>query len=419
LPPHLEVTEWGFNDNAVFDVITDEGATLGRVLFYDQLLSANNNLSCATCHSQHLSFADDSPFSEGVSSETDVNSMHLNDLGWTNRSGFFWDLSQHDLADMIDLPLTNPNEIGLTDIQDLVIKMEQTTYYPELFEKAYGSTMITKDRIQTAIMEFLSSMTTFNTRFDQAKRGELELTDLEQMGEALFLEHCSICHTHGSSFLLGPGGGDPMDSPLFVTPSLFANGLPLEQGDIGAGQWNPEFSGLFKAPTLRNIEKTRPYMHDGRFETLEDVVEHYSSGLEPTVEEWGGILPSGGLNFNWLEKQALVDFMKTLTDESFLSDVRFSDPFDNPVNENEPVAAFYDMQVFPNPTSDVLSISFDNPNRQLVDVYLLSIDGKVVRKMSTHLDGLSTDVSQLTKGTYLVRAMQDDIDWLEEKFVVQ
>lgn len=419
LPPHLEETDWGFNDDTAFDVISNDGATLGRVLFYDQLLSANNNLSCATCHSQELSFADASPFSTGVSEETDVNSMHLNDLGWSNRVAFFWDLSEHNLAEMIALPLTNPNEIGLTDMEDLVAKMEQTSYYPDLFTNAFGSSMISQKRIQTALMEFISSMTTFESRFDQHKKGLVEFTDSEKLGESIFVSNCGICHTDGNSVLFGFNPPGTPFEPSGFGAGLFNNGLPLAEGDQGAGDWNSELTGLFKAPTLRNIEKTGPYMHDGRFATLEEVVDHYSTKIEPTVNDWGSPLPVGGFQFSVLEKQGLVDFMKTFTDESFLVDDKFSDPFESPLADEEPLATFYEVKLFPNPAVDVVNISFDNPARQLVDVYLMSIDGKVLRKMSTHLDGLSTDISQLASGSYIIRVMRSDKDWLDEKLIVQ
>ncbi len=397
-PEHLLMTNWGENDSTILDVVTNDGATLGRVLFYDEILSANENISCATCHKQERSFADDTRFSEGVNVDTRRNSMQLNDLGWTNRAGFFWDMSQHDLKDMVRLPLQDENEIGLTDLEGVINRMIATDYYPELFEKAFGSSTISMDRIQMALTQFISAMTTFNTKFDQVQRGDAFFTAAEETGFHIFEEACGMCHTDGQSFMLPIFNGNTNDA-LNSTPFLFANGLPIENNDIGAGEWSPEHEGLFKAPTLRNIEKTGPYMHDGRFENLEDVMKHYN---EDAVEDgWGGV-PAGGFQFGDEESDAIIAFLKTLSDDTFTTDVKFSNPFESGVVDVEKPNQELTTSVYPNPTNSWTAIYFENPSGRKAEIVVRNIQGQLIRKMSTNNSQLNIEVSQWGAGTYIL-----------------
>ncbi len=412
LPKLLLETPYGTNDSTVFDDISNDIATLGRVLFYDELLSVNENLSCATCHQQHLSFADDTPFSEGANEETQRNSLHLNDLAWTNNVAFFWDMSHGDLEKMILLPLQNSNEIGVMDIDALVAKMEQTSYYPELFEKAYGNSEIYLFKIQNALTHFIRSMVTFNTRSDQFDRAEIHLTADELDGRSIFLVSCRFCHFEGRKELM-----HEFDYPsnLDANRRFFSNEMELAEGDIGAGNWDSFMDGLFKVPTLRNIEKTAPYMHDGRFETLREVIDHYSEGVEES--EWG-MLPEGGFQFTEEEKNDLEAFLLALTDESFLTEVRWSDPFDQTLSDSKLEEVIHSAEVFPNPSNGLTYINFENINQRQIMAYLMTMDGKVVRKLSTHKNGFVTDVSQLPVGMYVVRIKNGE-DFIDKKLIVQ
>ena len=398
-PSALQNTQWGQNDPAVLATITDHGATLGRVLFYDELLSANENLSCATCHKQELSFADNTRFSQGVDVATNRNSMHLNDLGWTSNIGFFWDMSETNLKEMIALPLKNENEIGLTDLAGVIAKMEATDYYPQLFRNAFGNNPITMSAIQEALKQFISAMTTFNSKFDKSQRFEALLTHKEEHGRLLFEENCGICHFNGNSFLFfDPGGSAEENMRQF--PFAFSNGLPIENGDIGAGEWEPEFTGLFKAPTLRNIELTAPYMHDGRFETLEEVLEHYNEGV---VENDWEFLPVGGLQLNDEDTEAIIAFLKTMTDRTFTTDVRYSDPFVEKSSEPvDPEIVINPPKLYPNPTSGWTSVNFENPRNFKAEVLINDMQGRLMRKMSTNEEQLAMDVSSLASGTYYI-----------------
>ncbi len=398
-PDHLTETPWGSNDSTVLDVVTDDGATLGRVLFYDEMLSSNENISCATCHKQDLSFADDTRFSEGVNVDTRRNSMQLNDLGWTNRMGFFWDMSQSDLKEMVRLPLQDENEIGLVDLQGVIERMNETNYYPQLFEKAYGSSYINLDRIQEALMQFIAAMTTFNTKFDKAQRGEINFTSEEEHGHMLFEEACGMCHTDGNSFFIDFGIGGPTENIVESAPFLFSNELPIENDDIGYGEINPDLPGLFKAPTLRNIAKTAPYMHDGRFEDLAAVMKYYNEEVEDG--EWG-VIPEGGFQFEEEDVQSIVAFLNTLSDDQFTTDERFSDPFALSSDTDDATAFLNAPKLYPNPTNSWTALYFDNPSHHKAEVIIRNIQGQLVRKMSTNDEMLNMDVSQLNAGTYIV-----------------
>ncbi len=392
-PLHLEETEWGFNDSTILDMVTDNGATLGRVLFFDEKLSANENLSCATCHKQELSFADDTPFSMGVTENTGRNSMQLNDLGWSNRTNFFWDLSESDLTDMISLPLRNENEIGVTDIDALIEKLEETDYYPDLFEESFGDPLITEQRINEAIAQFISSMVTFNSKFDRSHTEPGLLTESEIRGSELFSLNCSICHTDGNSFFLFGGFMD--------LPFIFNNGLS-ETNDLGAGEWmGEEFDHLFKVPTLRNIELTAPYMHDGRFESLEEVIDHYSEDLEPN--EWTGeFIPADGFNYTDQQKTDLINFLKTFTDLSFTEDEKWSDPFASTTSSEEVLEVINSVNIFPNPTSDYAIIEMINPSSVMIELTVLDMSGRFIKKMSSHNEQVILDVTGFNKGNYII-----------------
>ncbi len=396
--------EGGGIDSLSFAEITDNGATLGRVLFYDKKLSSLETMSCATCHNQAMSFAENKPVSDGLTAPTLRNSMHLNDIAWTNKDHFFWDMSESDLRTMIRLPLTDENEIG-ADMDDIAEKLGETSYYPQLFTDAFGDSEITEDRIAEALVQFISSMTTFNSRFDQeAANGFAGFTAQEQLGLDLFSANCNGCHSQGGHNVFGDifPTGFPV---LEIFPFIFNNGLPEDPEDAGAGTWQPGFENLFKIPTLRNIDLTAPYMHDGRFETLEEVVNHYSDEVEEN--EWTmEFFPPGGFGFTDTEKEALVAFMETLTDESFLTAPRWSDPFGLETSlENFTIE---NLVIRPNPTRDVAVIEYDNPANEIVTFHIFTADGKLVLNEQTRSDNYTLDKGLFQAGTYFIEVLMDD-----------
>lgn len=400
--------------------ITNDGATLGRVLFYDELLSANNNISCATCHQQAFSFADNVPLSMGVEENSASHTPHLNDLGWSNKDFFTWNMGESNLMDAISIPLKHPNEIGASDMEVLISKLSETDYYPELFAAAFEDSAITEDNIKQALTQFISSMTTLDTHFDRVLQlKEIFPSSLEGVGQNLFNQSCRSCHINGN--FLPSNLQVSTEFFLEVNGSRFTNGLPLEPEDMGAGNLDEKFNGLFKVLTLRNIANTAPYMHDGRFETLEEVVEHYSDGVtNEHTDLWSEFIPEAGFQFSQFEKLSLVAFMKTFTDDRFLKDIRFSDPFEYPEEEEyEPYVYADPIRAFPNPTNGPLNLSFDNSNQRNIEIHVMNINGQLLRQLSSHKNGVYTDISDWPAGIYLVRMIDGDKEIKEVRIVKQ
>ncbi|MEL6863624.1 MAG: cytochrome c peroxidase [Bacteroidota bacterium] len=315
--------------------INDPKATLGRVLFYDPKLSSTNKVSCASCHLQEKAFSDPVALSIGVdeSARTRRNSYAIGSTASTRqyydiaRPTLFWDSRVRTVNEQSTETIQNAIEMGMS-FDRLIDKLNQEEYYRILFSKAYQTDEITKERILAALEEFVLSFLSINSRFDEgyasstassfnAHKNLSNFTDEENLGKRLFVDNCSGCH--GQKFTLA-------DIPAAN------NGLDLEYIDRGIGELtNNQFEdGVFKVPVMRNVELTAPYMHDGRFATLEDVIEHYSTGikdhrnLHPLLKQ--GSEPKR-FNFSAEEKAALVAFLKTLTDEQFIKEPRYSDPF--------------------------------------------------------------------------------------------
>jgi cytochrome c peroxidase len=353
LPKHVDAAEFAQGDNSTAqNVLTNEGAALGRVLFYDTQLSRNNTVSCAACHDQRAGFSDPKPFSVGFEGgRTSRNAMGLANLRYTNlkgaRPGFFWDERAATLEAQVLMPIQDRIEMGL-ELSELEAKLQKLPYYPPFFAAAFGTPEVTSGRLAKAVAQFLRSMVALNAKFDRAAdaaNGNYSapfdnFTDQENLGKSLFIDGvggvaemgCAHCHL----------------PPTFGMPKAFNNGLDLKSKDRGLGAlarpsndpFTPSNDGKFKASSLRNIALTAPYMHDGRFKTLDDVVEHYSRGVHPhenlglVIGEGQGEGATSGFQLTNEQKAALVAFLKTLTDESLVSDPKFSDPF---VRLKEPV----------------------------------------------------------------------------------
>ncbi|MFT4535276.1 MAG: cytochrome c peroxidase [Saprospiraceae bacterium] len=375
---------------------------MGRVLFYDEKLSALEDISCGTCHIQELSFTESKRFSEGISAPTKRNSMHLNDLAWSNADGFSWAMKEDELSSMILLPLTDENEIG-ANLEDVRIKLENTTYYPVLFTRAFGDSNISEERIVDTLVHFISSMTTFNSKFDNQLKNDFSgFSESESLGMEIFSQNCATCHSQGAHSFFGEEifvEGNILE----ILPFFFNNGLETKPDDIGAGEWLPGFDHLFKVPTLRNIELTGPYMHDGQFTTLEEVLNHYSEDV--VDNEWSGFfIPSGGFQFSQGEKTALVDFMKTFTDESFLTEVRWSDPFAEIVfNENQ--LSIKSISLHPNPTSGSATIAFKNEKKEVVAISIYSQDGRLLNHEKITSDSYFIEKADYPEGIYFVNLL--------------
>ncbi len=295
--------------------LTEEGVALGRRLFEEPLLSRDGKISCASCHRRELAFADGRKFALGVGgAEGTRNSMALFNLAWAE--GFFWDGHAPSLRQQVLEPIRDPDEMG-ESLARVIGKLIEAEGYPEAFQAAFGGRAVTPDRIAKALEQFLLSLVSQDSKFDRAMRGEAELTEGERRGFQLFVtENDPALGLRGADCFHCHGGG------LFVSAAYANNGLPLApgEGDRSTVTGDPADRGKFKVPSLRNIAVTAPYMHDGRFATLEEVVEHYDSGVRRTPELDPNLAkhPPGGLGLSAQDKRDLVAFLKTLTDPVFL-----------------------------------------------------------------------------------------------------
>lgn len=309
--------------------ITDDGATLGRVLFYDKNLSANNTISCASCHAQESGFSDPNILSIGFEGGfTGRNSMGLSNAKFYANGRFFWDERAETLEDQVLMPIQDEVEMGLT-LTELVDKVSAEDYYAILFERAFGDQTVTSERISLALAQFIRSMVSYESRFDQgmAQVNNPQLnfpnfTASENLGKNLFFSNrtrCNDCH----------------DTNAMVGDQARNNGLDAVLTDLGVAgvTGNNGDRGEFKTGSLRNIELTGPYMHDGRFATLGEVIDHYDNGVQNSPDLDNRLRVNGGqvrrLNLTPQERQGLIDFLLTLTDNNFITDPKYSDPFIN------------------------------------------------------------------------------------------
>ncbi len=330
----LPTSVQGTDNTPLTNPITDEGATLGRVLFYDKKLSANGSISCASCHRQDKGFSDDAILSLGFGDgKTSRHSMTLINARFYQRGRLFWDERATTLEEQVLMPFQDPVEMGLT--LDQVIEIAQAQdYYPYLFELAFGSEQITAEKISLALAQFVRSIVSYSSKYDQGRTQVTapgakfpNFTSEENLGKTIFF--ATIPNGGGACF-----GCHTTEAFISANPGPQNNGLDaVSSEDLGAGGVfpNPIFVGRFKTPSLRNIELTAPYMHDGRFASLEEVVEHYNSGIQahPTLSP-ALTDPNRNpvrLNLTTAEKSALVAFLKTLTDSSIEREEKWSDPF--------------------------------------------------------------------------------------------
>ncbi|TWT30192.1 Cytochrome c551 peroxidase precursor [Posidoniimonas corsicana] len=320
LPEHFKSGPVAATDNTPVDnPITNPGATLGRVLFYDPRLSHNDGTSCASCHQQATGFGDENQFSEGFEGGlTGRHSTALSNAAYYANGRMFWDERAASVEEQVLMPIQDPVEMG-TDLDQLRDELAATDYYPKLFQQAFGDSQITNDRISKALGQFVRSMVSYQSKYDQAvEAGTPEAPDyasiftpLEQQGAELFhgAGQCSQCHTTHAQV------GDRARNI----------GLDADNtADEGAG------NGTFKTQSLRNVAVRGRFMHDGRHTTLEEVVEFYSTGIQDNPYLDNRLKTNGEptvFNFSDQEIDALVAFMETLTDEAFLTSDLFSNPF--------------------------------------------------------------------------------------------
>lgn len=307
---------------------TNTGVELGRMLFYEKALSKDGSMSCADCHVQNDMFSDIRQFSIGVDDLPGKRqAMAIFNLAW-HRNGMFWDGRSPSVRDQALKPIQDPLEMNET-LENVVAKLTAQQKYRDAFIRAFGDDSITSDRIALAIEQFEFTMISNNSKFDQFQRGQVTLTESEERGRVLFFREvdpfqgikggeCFHCH----------GGFN------FTNDQFMNNGLDAEADFSDMGRFEVTDDSLdrarFKVPSLRNIALTAPYMHDGRFNTLEEVLDHYNTGVNAsyTLDDlMFRNLEPGGLQLTEMEKADIIAFLKTLTDQNYLIDERFSSPF--------------------------------------------------------------------------------------------
>lgn len=293
--------------------MTHEGVALGRQLFFDVRLSDDFSMSCATCHLQENGFSDPRPFSQGTNGAFgDRNAMSIVNLAWSNN--LFWDGRRHTLESQAHDPVTNPVEMRNT-WPTVVSRLQQDESMVNMFFKAFGTTTVDSTLVMKAIAQFERTLISFNSPYDRFfyYGDTLMLNASQKRGLDLFFGEAECVHCHSG--------------PLLTDNSIRNNGLdemPMDPGLAGVSNLEMDW-GKFKVPTLRNIAQTSPYMHDGRFETLEQVIDHYDHGVyatSPNLDIEMGVYAEG-LGLTAQEKTDLVNFLMSLTDQEFLTSIKF------------------------------------------------------------------------------------------------
>ncbi len=308
--------------------LTREGVQLGRMLFYEKMLSGNNTQSCGSCHLQAFAFTDTAKLSIGIRGLPGKRqAMSIFNMAWHGNE-FFWDGRAHLLRDQSIMPIQDELEMD-ESLENVVSKLKENIMYRVQFKKAFGSEEINAEKISLALEQFMHSIVSNNSKYDQFLAGNASLSIMEERGRKLFFTEynpffpdssgadCAHCH-----------GGNNFENDLYMNNGLDNDGQVTDIGREAVTN-NPQDKALFKVTSLRNIELTAPYMHDGRFSTLEQVVEHYnlvqpSNTLDPALSQQ---LPHGGLKLTQEDKDALVAFLKTLTDQKLITNQAHSNPF--------------------------------------------------------------------------------------------
>ena len=298
-PNYFPTPEYDFSNNT----LTKEKIELGRALFYDPVLSKDNSVSCATCHSPYNAFAHtDHDLSHGINDEIGTrNAPALFNLAW--QKTFMWDGAINHLDMQALAPITHAKEMNET-LKNVISKLQNKEIYPTLFYQAFQDSIITGEHILKVLSQFQLTLVSANSKYDQMKRGEVQFSQQETNGYQLFQKNCNSCHTE----------------PLFSNGGFANNALPIDTTLNDFGKWMVTEQSIdslqFKIPTLRNLSYTYPYMHDGRFRKLKEVLNHYNKGISNSSNTISNIKNNITLTSN--EKIDLIAFLKTLNDKEFV-----------------------------------------------------------------------------------------------------
>jgi len=296
------------------NTISEDKFALGRALFYETMLSVDNSVSCGSCHQQFAAFAHaEHALSHGINDMVGTrNAPGIFNMTW--HPYFMHDGGVNHIEVQPLAPITNTLEMG-SDVNPVIAKLQASSKYRGMFKKAFGSDTVTTQNMLKAMAQFMGLIYSYNSRYDYYKRGEnnVEFSAQELNGYNLFIANCASCHTE----------------PLFSDFAFRSNGLPVNVFLKDSGRAHITNSPLdrykFKTPSLRNIAKTAPYMHDGRFTTLQQCLDHYTNGIT-NLTNLDPLLQNNGLQLSANDKQDIIAFLQTLTDYKFLADKRFADP---------------------------------------------------------------------------------------------
>ena len=309
--------------------MTVEGVALGRKLFYEKQLSVDNTQACATCHAPANAFSDPNQFSTGIDGiQGDRNSMALINLGWN--TSFFWDGRSKTLEEQIIQPVINPIEMH-EEWKNVVSKLNASIEYKNMFFKAFNSSEIDSLKAAKAIAQFLRTLISGESKYDVMYKYENNLS--LSSNEISIYQTITPSEWAGYDLFKSLNGADCFhchNGPHMQVQKFSNNGLDATFTDIGRGKitGNANDNGKFKVPTLRNIAYSAPYMHDGRFSTLDEVIDHYSHGVQMsgTIDPLIEYASQGGVQLDAQEKSLLKQFLLTLTDENFVNNPDFQEP---------------------------------------------------------------------------------------------
>lgn len=300
---------------------TIEGIALGRKLFYDPILSGDGTQSCSSCHMAGFSFTDSAKFSTGITGAMGYRqSMPLFNLAWNYDEKFFWDGRSGTLEIQVLDPVVNPIEMNNTWV-NAVASLQTNPSYPTLFNAAFGTATIDSILVAKALAQFERTLISANSKFDRFLLGQESLTTNEINGFAIFddPDRGDCAHCHGTA-----------NNPLWTDNLFHNNGLDATFTDLGRGliTGDPNDDGKFKTPSLRNLAYSAPYMHDGRFQTLDEVIDHYSTGvtISATIDPLMELQSNGGSNLTPSEKDDLKAFLLALSDSEFINNPDFQQP---------------------------------------------------------------------------------------------
>ena len=308
------------------NLLTNEGVKLGRMLFYEQRLSGDNSMSCSSCHNQVNAFSDTAKFSTGIHGDLGHRqAMSVVNMRW-NTNGYFWDGRADKLREQSLMPIQDAIEMDET-LDNVLEKLSQDTLYTHQFLRAFGTSEPTSHLVSLALEQFMNTIVSYRSKYDQFLNGSTQLTEQEDRGRDLFFGEYNPFFPDDS----GADCGHCHSGKTFDSPTYMNNGTDSLNSDIGRYGVTADSAdiGLMKTPTLRNIALTPPYMHDGVFQTLEEVVQHYNTGLQSsaTLDQALQMTMGTGLMLNEQDVSDLVSFLHTLTDQELIQDERFSSPF--------------------------------------------------------------------------------------------